>query len=208
MDFHYLVQSQFIDKNNLVRISAALNEFHANKDAIIDARVCRGKANKVVNNWYILKLELMQSVIPSIRNSGVTAQWSADATEHVHITEIKVPVRSDEKQNIKALADAARSHMDNKDTDDIEVLQHKPVGSVPLPLHSFAIGHIAFHLAYDPSIQNISIDDVTLKFNLPDLRPALSNFLHHEASSEHDHIHAIGGPRRARPNAVLPFKKV
>ncbi|KAG1842819.1 hypothetical protein C8R48DRAFT_619290 [Suillus tomentosus] len=267
MDFRYLVQSQSIDENDLVCISAALNEFHTSKDAIIDAGVRRGKANKVIDNWYIPKLELMQSVVPSIRNSGVTAQWSADATEHAHITEIKVPARSsnnnnydpqicrhldrldkclrfelatillDEKQNIKALADAARSHMDDEDADDIEVdddvpveflstiqhdrlrpitnyfaiaqvLQHKPVGSVPLPLRSFVIGRIAFHLGYDPSIRNISVDDVALKFNLPDLRPALSDFLQHEASSERDHIHAIGGPRKAGPNAVLPFEKV
>ncbi|KAG1836785.1 hypothetical protein DFJ58DRAFT_846769 [Suillus subalutaceus] len=231
------LHSPSIDKNDLVRISAALNEFHANKDAIIDARVRRGKANKVISNWYIPKLELMQSVVPSIRNSGVTAQWSTDATEHAHITEIKDPERSNEKQNIKVLADAARSHMDDEDIDDIEldddvpieflsmiqhgrsrpitnyftiaqVLQHKPVGSIPLPLRSFVTGRIAFHLAYDPSIRNISIDDVTLKFNQPDLRPAQSDFLHHEVSSKCDHIHAIGGPRRARPNAVLPFEKV
>ncbi|KAG1753543.1 uncharacterized protein EDB91DRAFT_1242526 [Suillus paluster] len=211
MDFHYLVQSPSIDDNDLVRISAALNEFHANKDSIIDAGVCRGKGNKVINNWYIPKLELMQSVVPSIRNSGVTAQWSADVTEHAHITEIKDPARSsnnnnydpqicrhldrldkclrfelattllDEKQNVKALADAAGSHMDNKDTDDADldddlpveflstiqhgrsrpitnhfaiaqVLQHKPMGSVPLPLRLFVVGHTTFHLAYKPSI--------------------------------------------------------
>lgn len=50
MDFHYLVQSQSIDKNDLVCISAALNEFQASKDAIIDAGVCCGKANKVIDN--------------------------------------------------------------------------------------------------------------------------------------------------------------
>ncbi|KAG0694673.1 hypothetical protein DFH29DRAFT_815065, partial [Suillus ampliporus] len=74
MDFCYLIQSPSIDDNNLLRISAVLNEFHANKDAIIDAGVCRGKGNKVIDNWYIPKLELMQSVVPSIRNSGVMAQ--------------------------------------------------------------------------------------------------------------------------------------
>ncbi|KAG1738912.1 uncharacterized protein EDB91DRAFT_1237678 [Suillus paluster] len=249
MDFHYLVQSPSIDDNDLVCISAALNEFHTNKDSIIDAGVRRGKGNKVINNWYIPKLELMQSVVPSIRNSGVTAQWSADVTEHVHITKIKDPARSsnnnnynpqicchldrlnkclwfklattllDEKQNVKALANAAGSHMDDEDDEDADdtdlddnipveflstiqhgrsrpitnhfaiarVLQHKPVGSVPLP---------------------ITIDDVALKFGLPDLRLALSDFLHHEASFGHDHTHAIGGPRRAGPNSALPFEKV
>ncbi|KAG1747998.1 uncharacterized protein EDB91DRAFT_1235850 [Suillus paluster] len=271
MDFRYLVQSPSIDDNNLVHISAALNEFHANKDSIIDAGVHRGKGNKVINNWYILKLELMQSVVPSIRNSGVTAQWSADVTEHAHITEIKDPARSsnnnnydpqicrhldrldkclrfelattllDEKQNVKALANAAGSHMDDEDADNADlddnipveflstiqhgrscpitnhfaiawVLQHKPVGSVPLPLCSFVVGRTTFHLAYKPSIQSITIDDVALKFGLPDLRPVLSDFLHYEARSifltHSDHTHAIGGPRRAGPNSALPFEKV
>jgi hypothetical protein len=39
MDFRYLVQSPSIDDNDLVRISAALNEFHEYKDVIIDAGV-------------------------------------------------------------------------------------------------------------------------------------------------------------------------
>jgi hypothetical protein len=45
----------------------------------------------------------------------------------------------------------------------------KPIGSIPLPLRSFVVGRVAFHLAYDPSIQNITVDDVAIKFGLPDL---------------------------------------
>ncbi|KAG0692318.1 hypothetical protein DFH29DRAFT_1008888 [Suillus ampliporus] len=40
------------------------------------------------------------------------------------------------------------------------------------------------------------------------LQPALANFLHCEASCRHDHVHVVGGPRRAGPNATLPFEKV
>ncbi|KAG1843264.1 hypothetical protein DFJ58DRAFT_844372 [Suillus subalutaceus] len=77
----------------------ALDEFHANKHAIIAAGVRQGKGGKVIDNWQIPKLELMQSVISSICNSGVIAQWSADVTEHAHITEVKDPARASNNNN-------------------------------------------------------------------------------------------------------------
>jgi len=49
------------------------------------------KANKPINNWHIPKLELMQSVVPSILRAGVPIQWSTDLTEHAHIKQIKDP---------------------------------------------------------------------------------------------------------------------
>ena len=266
MDFRYLVQSPRIDDADLMRISAVLDEFHTNKDSIITSGVRHGKGNKVVANWHIPKLELMQSVVPSIRNSGVTGQWSADVTKHAHITEIKIPARSsnnnnydpqicrhldridkchrfelatsliEKKHDTEALTDAGDNPCHDGDSDDADtdvdddipvefvsttqhgysrpitnyfmiaqVLQHRPMGSVPLPLRLFVVGRTAFHLAYEPSIRRITIDDVAVKFGLPDLRPALADFLHREASHQHDYIHAIGGPRRAGPNAALPF---
>ena len=66
MDFHYLVQSPWIDDSDLERISAVLDEFHANKDAIIAGGFRRGQGGGVINNWYIPKIELMQSIVPSI----------------------------------------------------------------------------------------------------------------------------------------------
>ncbi|KAG2751395.1 hypothetical protein P692DRAFT_20872491 [Suillus brevipes Sb2] len=99
LHFHYLIQSPCINDDDVCRISAALDEFHANKDAIINAGVRRGKGRTVIDNRYIPKLELMQSIMPSICSSGVTGQWSADVTEHVHITEIKDPVRFSNNNN-------------------------------------------------------------------------------------------------------------
>ena len=72
-------------------IEAALDEFHANKDSIILADARTGKRNWVINNWHILKLEFLQSVVPNIHQNGAAIQWSADATEQAHITEIKNP---------------------------------------------------------------------------------------------------------------------
>ena len=260
MQFRYLLQSPSIDENDLERISGALDEFHAKKDAIIAAGVRRGKGKKTIDNWHIPKLELMQNIVPSIRNCGVTGQWTADVTEHAHITEIKDPASSsnnnnydpqicrhldradkcrrfelatsllDRNQGSQELEDDSDSEGDEIDIDaDIDIttiqqpghprpitnyfaiaklLQHRDEGSVPLPLRSFVIGRTAFHLAYDPSIRNITVDEVASRFGLADLRPAIADFLQREATHGYNHVHAIGGPRRATSAAVLPFDKV
>ncbi|KAG1771588.1 hypothetical protein EV702DRAFT_1201902 [Suillus placidus] len=89
-----------------------------------------------------------------------------------------------------------------------KILQHKEVGTVPLPLRTFVVGHMAFHLTYAPSIRSISIDDAAIKFGLSDLWPAIANFLCCDATHGQNHIHAIGGARRAGPTASLPFDKI
>ncbi|KAG2134508.1 hypothetical protein DEU56DRAFT_913696 [Suillus clintonianus] len=244
MDFRYLIQSPRINDRNVERISAALAEFHANKHAITAAGLRRGKGNKPIDNWYIPKIELMQNVAPSIRNTGVTMQWSADATEHAHITEIKDPARSSNNNNYDSQIcrhldradkcrrfDLATSLLDltlqtnldqhlNVDDDTVDsdvdddlpadlwstvkcpgyarpitdyfaiakVLQHREVGTVPLPLRTFVVGCTAFHLAYSPSIRVISVNDAAIKFGLPDLRPAIADFLRREDTHGYHHI--------------------
>ncbi|KAG2122771.1 hypothetical protein DEU56DRAFT_873558 [Suillus clintonianus] len=263
MDFRYLVQASRIDSDGLERISAALAEFHANKDAIIAAGIRRGKGKKVITNWHIPKLEFMQSIVPSICNTGVPMQWTADATEHAHITAVKDPARSSNNNNYNPQIcrhldheekcrrfDLATSLLDpdklnpvfegfdegdNEGEDDEEDipadllsvvpfpgrsrpitnyfvvakrLHHKDVGSIPLPLRTFTAGRTAFHLAYCPSIRTITIDDAALKFGLPDLRPALTDFLSREATHGQHYVHSIGGGRRAGPHAQLPFENL
>ncbi|KAF8801574.1 hypothetical protein BYT27DRAFT_7261911 [Phlegmacium glaucopus] len=88
MDFHYLAQSMQIDEPMCAKIDAALKEFHTHKDLIIAAGARRGK-NHVIDNWYIPKLEFLQSVVPSIRANGIALQWSADGMECAHIEVIK-----------------------------------------------------------------------------------------------------------------------
>jgi hypothetical protein len=56
----------------------------------------------VIDNWYILKLEFLQSVIPNIRQNGAAIQWSADATKRPHITEIKNPSDSGNNQHYES----------------------------------------------------------------------------------------------------------
>ncbi|KAI6019708.1 hypothetical protein F5J12DRAFT_904126 [Pisolithus orientalis] len=55
--------------------------------------------NKPINNWHIPKLELMQSIVPSVKCVGVTIQWTADVTEHAHVLEIKTPTSASNNNN-------------------------------------------------------------------------------------------------------------
>ncbi|KAJ6571013.1 hypothetical protein DFH09DRAFT_1246876 [Mycena vulgaris] len=97
-DFRYHGQAPKIDESVLNKMDAALKTFHENKHAILEAGVRRGK-NGPIDNWWIPKLEFMQSVVASIRANGVPLQWSADITEHAHITLIKDPASHSNNQN-------------------------------------------------------------------------------------------------------------
>ena len=92
MDFRYLAQSPQLDGHDCATLLASLRRFHDTKASIIRAGGRKGK-QKVIDNWYIPKLELLQSVVPSIHASGAPAQWTADVTEHAHIVVIKNPAR-------------------------------------------------------------------------------------------------------------------
>jgi hypothetical protein len=93
LDFRYLAQSPMITEDVCDHISNALSLFHQHKQAILDAGARRGK-KKEIRNWQIPKLELLQSVVPTICHNGAPCQWSADITEHAHIDVVKEPVRS------------------------------------------------------------------------------------------------------------------
>jgi hypothetical protein len=101
LNFHYLSQSPELDENACDCITAALQEFHHNKNAIIEASARVGKGDKPIDHWEIPKLKMMQSVVPNVGANGVPMQWSADITEHAHITEIKVPAEATNNQSHK-----------------------------------------------------------------------------------------------------------
>ncbi|KAG2130225.1 hypothetical protein DEU56DRAFT_872344 [Suillus clintonianus] len=92
MDVRYMAQSPSPDENLLARIDRSLSIFHENKDVIISLGARMG-TKKPIDNWFIPKLELMQSITASSRKVGALIQWSADTTEHAHISEIKDPAR-------------------------------------------------------------------------------------------------------------------
>ncbi|KAI6039186.1 hypothetical protein EDC04DRAFT_2568824 [Pisolithus marmoratus] len=91
LDFCYLAQVLSFTTQSLEKVTSSLQEFHDHKEAIV--------SEGIRVDWQIPKLELLQSVVPSIRQSGAVMQWSAEITEHAHIEEIKVPACAGNNQN-------------------------------------------------------------------------------------------------------------
>ena len=88
MDFHYLSQAPAANTTVREHVLGALKEFHDHKRAIVDAGGHQGK-KKALDHFNIPKLELFQSIELSMCANGAVIQWSANITEHAHITEIK-----------------------------------------------------------------------------------------------------------------------
>ncbi|KAJ6545132.1 hypothetical protein B0H10DRAFT_1969908 [Mycena sp. CBHHK59/15] len=97
-DFRYYGQAPEMDENTLSKMDEALKFFHDHKHAILKAGVRTGKKGRI-NNWHIPKLEFMQSVVPNTKANGIPLQWTADVTEHTHITEVKDPADNSNNQN-------------------------------------------------------------------------------------------------------------
>ncbi|KAJ7275704.1 hypothetical protein C8J57DRAFT_1061724 [Mycena rebaudengoi] len=88
LDFRFLAQAPEIDEETIIRIEAALAEFHRFKHHLIQ------QGGRTQDHFKIPKLEFMHSVTPSIRWAGAPIQFTADVTEKLHSTEIKVPART------------------------------------------------------------------------------------------------------------------
>lgn len=99
LDFCYLAQAPELDDDDCKTLLSSLHTFHCNKSHVITAGGRRGKRG-IITNWHIPKIELLQNVVPSVRNSGAPYQWSADVTEHAHILMIKNPARRSNNNDV------------------------------------------------------------------------------------------------------------
>ena len=61
------------------------------------------------------------------------------------------------------------------------------------PLHTFTDGHTALHLNCDPSSKQMTIDEATVVYGIPDLYPALTDFIHHYTPTSPATVYSIGG---------------
>ena len=103
MEFRYFSQAPTITSITCDKIKHALQEFHDHKHAIIEDGLRRGQQTKaILEHWHIPKLELTQSVAPSIERVGSLLQWSADTTEHAHIEVVKDPTSSTNNHNYES----------------------------------------------------------------------------------------------------------
>jgi len=262
MDFRYLAQSRQLDDNQLAQIAASLQLFHNHKQSILDAGARVGKKNKPMDHFQIPKLEFMHGVVPSVSACGVVMQWSADTTEHAHITEIKVPGRSGNNQSynpqICRWLDRSEKHRgfalalsirelqlqahdtsapdwydddpDNAtpdaDADDCDEdgqttiarwhssqpdlffraawLPMNVTPSTPLPFRTLCTEKTAFQLNFHPSLSSVTVDEAAITFKLPDLRPALADYIRRSRDLRSSTF-KIGQRRLSPPDAILPF---
>ncbi|KAJ7792564.1 hypothetical protein B0H14DRAFT_2623715 [Mycena olivaceomarginata] len=106
-----------VSKPFLTSIASLNDFFYVGQAPEIDdeeswtAKARKGK-NGPIENCIYRKLEFLQSVVPAIRASGVPLQWSADVTEHAHITLIKDPASNTNNQNYEP---QIVRHLDRKD---------------------------------------------------------------------------------------------
>ncbi|KAG1879138.1 hypothetical protein F4604DRAFT_1880090 [Suillus subluteus] len=222
MDVQYMSQSPSLDDNLLASIDQSLLTFHQNKDVIMTLGAWTSMKT-TINNWYIPKLELMQSISASTCKVGALIQWSVDATEHAHVSKIKEPAQ---QTNNNDYDPQICRHLDQQEklrqfaiamTLKSEGLNHTRVttnyfikakaatashGLCPHPPRTFTAGRTAIHLNYSPTCTGMKIDDVADEFNILDLHDAISNFL--------DAIHGFGISGRSLIDhpSTLPFDRV
>ncbi|KAG9309410.1 hypothetical protein JVU11DRAFT_10661 [Chiua virens] len=228
MDFRYRVQAYCISDADIQLISTALDVFHAHKHAVLENGGQRGKGNRVIDNWYIPKLELMQSIAPSIKCVGVTIQWTADTMEHAHVSEIKMPARSTNNNNYDPQiccyldwAEKCRSFELATSLHEQDAIRNQNTlldGLWSSGSHT-SIHQLLYHFSptlwkadrvhsVAPPQFHCSIDEAAQKFGLPDLQAALADFLWREEQYGEGFMHPIGGQRCGSVYSNLPFMEL
>ena len=81
--------------------------------------------------------------------------------------------------------------------------QSEDSANILSPLRTFSTPWAAFNLGRRPDIPRISVDLLAEKYELPDLRPALLDFL--SKWTKNVSVYRIGGRRQSRVDDQLPF---
>ena len=113
MEFQYFSQAPAITSITHDKIKRALQEFHDHKHAIIEDGLFHGQQTKaILEHWHIPKLELTQSIAPSIEQVGSLLQWSADTTEHANIEVVKDSASSTNNHNYESQICRCLDHLE------------------------------------------------------------------------------------------------
>ena len=80
---------------------------------------------------------------------------------------------------------------------------------IPCPLRtSVCSSQIAFHLGRDPSYKRLLVDEVAKLYCIPDLCPALGDYLQHITTGEELGLLDVRGRRLSPKNCDLPFDRL
>ena len=199
IDFIYQVQSPLLTDTSISWFVDSLWEFHDEKDAIIDAGARMGSKTPI-DHFNIPKLEIWHHFAASTRAMGAPIQWTADVTERLHITKVKIVFRGTnhrdfEEQCARSLDRSERVHLFDllcsfaRPDESLAAFASPPAIQDERILRSqrptknhFLKGFLsstslaAFHLNQMPTFTSLSLEQATNLYALPDFWPALGDF--------------------------------
>ena len=91
--------------------------------------------------------------------------------------------------------------------EEAESLNRGEYPNAPQPFRTFSVASLAFHLTRDTSFKQMSVDDAAIMFQLPDLCPALADYLQWVKTSQVPDL-LIGGRRVSVLGCKLLFDKL
>ncbi|KAG1895780.1 uncharacterized protein F5891DRAFT_1130491 [Suillus fuscotomentosus] len=216
VDFTYLAQHPVHSPQSLQALTQALLDFHTFKDAIIAAEARKGKKG-MKEDFFIPKLELMQSFEGTIRRLGTLMQFSADTTEQLlimhYFTEqcIRILNRQESMEifDLYALLTSWGASLVNAihaEDEDFTItnpalswvsrILPDEVKSVhgPRPVHNHFLKGIlsgdaltAFQLNVTPDYKSLSPAEIRTKYTLPDFDHMLTDFIHRSSLASDEH---------------------
>ncbi|KAG0702298.1 hypothetical protein DFH29DRAFT_999403 [Suillus ampliporus] len=127
VDFIYLAQNPVHSPESLRSMVQALSDFHTFKNAIIEAEARRGKKG-VKEDFFIPKLELLQSFKGMIERLGTLMQFSADVTERLLITHCKdfFPQTAQQSKNFTEQCVRILNRQESMEIFDLYTLSDEP----------------------------------------------------------------------------------
>ncbi|KAG1853234.1 hypothetical protein C8R48DRAFT_749657 [Suillus tomentosus] len=187
VDFTYLAQHPVHSPQSLQAMTQALSDFHTFKDAIVAAEARKGKKG-VKEDFFIPKLELMQSFEGTIRRLGTLMQFSADTTERLLITHSSLVNAMHAEDEDVTIANPALSWVSRILPDEVKSVHG------PRPVHDHFLKGIlsgdaltAFQLNVTPDYKSLSPAEIRTKYTLPDFDHTLTDFIRHSSLASDEH---------------------
>ncbi|KAG1870896.1 hypothetical protein F4604DRAFT_2017171 [Suillus subluteus] len=233
VEFIYLAQNPVHSPETLQSMEQTLSDFHSFKGAIIEAEARKGKKG-IKEDFFIPKLELLQSFKGTVQRLGTLMQFSADMMEHLLITHyfmeqcVRILNHQEAMEifNLYALLTSCGAPLVNAMcAEEDEVATTNPVlswvsqvlpGEVksvhgPRPVHNHFLKGIlsrdaqtAFQVNVTPDYRSLSPTEIFAKYALPDFDCMLADFITRSSTSSGKHTR--WNPRYGRYQAWNKFR--
>ena len=234
-NFRYRSQAPRITDADIVKLTASLQEFHEHKAALIEAgargslnhwkipklemmlSVAPGiPAMGTLGQWSAdvtehAHIDVVKDPARSSNNQNFDAQICRylDRQEKcrlfMHATTIRKPNLAEISDDSEAEDDRSES---KKVTDYFERADALIAGkfpTAPRPYRTFALATTAFHLSFQPTMTNMTVDSAAELYELPDFRLAIADYLDRHFL---DFTHTIGGRQQLALDCQLPFNRI